>query len=422
MSLKALAIALVVIALTGTVVAQESPRECGDFDFFREQNMQRVAAAEILKDLRSCGVRVVNAIVDGNLSWPAATIEHGLTFHDVRITRSVFFRSTTFEADVIFVDTIFESGADFEFATFERDADFRDTIFKAYTLLRHTTFKGDADFRGTTFGARAIFSDTTFEGRADISSTIFEASPTFSVTTFKGYADFSDTTFRAGATLFITTFKGTADFRGTIFEGKAEFPGTSFEAVVSFDTTTFEGSADFRTTLFLDRLSFLPRINGGMWPPNSGIIFSDLSWNQVKGTFPSGEDTIDMHGRWENFFTLSNKASDAEQVRTSRRRFQLRFWVWTVAGSFVGWWLLFTLVYYWCFRKYRRGSRPHHSGKLLLFSLDVISPSIRPWKYDWGQDGRLPVRRVVAITAVESAIGWILLGLGSAIAVAWLTA
>ena len=43
----------------------------------------------------------------------------------------------------------------------------------------------------------------------------------------------------------------------------------------------------------------------------------------------------------------------------------------------------------------------------------------------WWQNpanGGLPVRRVAVITAVGSAIGWILLGLASAIAVAWLTA
>ena len=100
----------------------------------------------------------------------------------------------------------------------------------------------------------------------------------------------------------------------------------------------------------------------------------------------------------------------------------MRVWVWTVAGSFGIGWVLFTPLYYWRFRKDRRSSTLHHIGKLLLFSLDVISPSIRPWKYDWDEDGGLAVRQVAVFTAVESAIGWILLALGSAIAVAWLTA
>ena len=356
MSLKALAIALVAIALTtGNVFAQGDPRACGDFDF-SEQKMQRVAAAEILQDLRSCDVRLVNAIVDGDIIWQRATFKHELGFSDVRIEGSTAFFDITFEGGVVFFET--------------------------------------------TFAGSTVFSNATFEGPAEFDRTTFEGGVVFFETTFAGSTVFSNITFARSTVFFDTTFEGPAEF----------------------DRTTFEGTADFRGTLFRERLSFFPIIHAEIWPPDSGRIRTDLTWNRVKGTSPGGENTIDMHGRWENFFTFSNKAADAEQVRTSRRRFQLRFWVRTVAGSFGIWWVLFTPIYYWRFRTDRRSSTLHHIGKLLLFSLDVISPSIRPWKFDWDMDGGLPVRRVAIITAVESAIGWILLGLGSAIAVAWLTA
>lgn len=159
-----------------------------------------------------------------------------------------------------------------------------------------------------------------------------------------------------------------------------------------------------------------------MLPPNSGNTNSDLLSDTVKGSFPDGRHDLEMHGRWENFFILGSKFVDAEKVRTSRRRLQLRKWIWSVSASFILWWLFFIPLYHRRFRNVHRKSKRRYVFKLILFSLDVISPSIRPWKYDWVLDGRLPVRKVAVITAVESAIGWILLGLGSAIAVAWLIA
>ena len=113
MFLKALAIALVAFALTGgNVFAQGDPRACGDFDF-SEQNTQRVAAAEILNDLRSCGVFVTNAIVDGDLILESATIKHALTFNGVRIMGTADFSRATFEGGVAFFETIFEGSTVF---------------------------------------------------------------------------------------------------------------------------------------------------------------------------------------------------------------------------------------------------------------------------------------------------------------------
>lgn len=59
-------------------------------------------------------------------------------------------------------------------------------------------------------------------------------------------------------------------------------------------------------------------------------------------------------------------------------------------------------------------------AKMLLFSLDVLSPGIGPWKYGWTKHGGLAVERVAALTAIQAALGWVLLALGSASFVAWI--
>ena len=240
-----------------------------------------------------------------------------------------------------------------------------------------------------------MFRDTTFEDDA-----------AFYYTTFKGGAYFDDANFAGNAHFVDANFAGNAHFGNANFKGNAVFSGetgATFEGRAYFVDANFADVAIFRKAKFTERLVFDPRINGEMWPPASGLISTNLTWNQVKGTFPEGENLVDMYARWENFFTLANKASEARKVRTAQRRYELRFWVWSVAAGLGGSWLLFAILYCWRFKRYRRWSILRHIWKMLLCSLDVISPSIRPWKYDWDRDGGLDVRRVAVITAVERA-------------------
>jgi len=126
MSLKALAIVLVAFALTGNVVAQGDPRACGDFDFSGGPQFgpiaTRVAAAEILNELRSCDVHVLNAGIDGDLILQSVTIEHGLIFKNVQITGIASFSGVTFKGDVAFIGTTFKGDADFIGTTASRRA------------------------------------------------------------------------------------------------------------------------------------------------------------------------------------------------------------------------------------------------------------------------------------------------------------
>ncbi len=156
MSLTALTIGLVAFALAGNVVGQENQRECGDFDYGEQPTQLVIPSENILEDLGNCDVLVVNAIVDGDLSWGFGTIEHGLTFSDVRITGSADFRGATFEGV-----------ADFRGATFEGVVGFDETTFKGVADFAGTTFEGGVGFFGTTFKGTAFFGETTFEGSAD---------------------------------------------------------------------------------------------------------------------------------------------------------------------------------------------------------------------------------------------------------------
>ena len=263
---------------------------------------------------------------------------------------------------------------------------YRDVTFKAAVDFGHTTFKGDVDFKGSPCPPGFI---------PESSETV--------------------------------TFEGPVSFNQVVFDGTPNFKDATFKDSSEFDSTTFGGPVCFDDASF-NFLTFDPRpIPREFLPPKANVIRSYLTWDRVKDTFPRpgilfATDKTDVYGAWENFFASAGNHVDARKIRTIIQRQELQIWIEVIAGSFAGWSLLFAPLYYWRFRRDRRSPVPHHAGKVLLFSLDVISPSIRPWKFDWTKDGGLPVHQVVVFTAVESAIGWILLGLGSAVAVAYMVA
>ncbi len=80
MLLKVLVVALVALALTGTVAAQEPERACGDFDYSEQETHQHGTAADILEDFKSFDVLVMNSIVDVYLIFWLASSDHVLDF------------------------------------------------------------------------------------------------------------------------------------------------------------------------------------------------------------------------------------------------------------------------------------------------------------------------------------------------------
>ena len=146
---------------------------------------------------------------------------------------------------------------------------------------------------------------------------------------------------------------------------------------------------------------------------------ADLIWGAVKDSIPKVADRGDIYGAWENFFNGGGLYASATEVRTARRRDEMRPFLWGLVISLLLVPSAFAVGYYYNFRRTFRHSWGRHIVKTLLFSLDVVPPGIGPWKYDWSVRGGLPVHQVAALTAIEAAIGWLILALGSAVMVAW---
>ena len=235
-------------------------------------------------------------------------------------------------------------------------------------------FEGETNFWGATFQEDVLFFGATFEGDA-----IFKSA------TFGGYAYFAETVFREDADFVQARFEDTADFANAIIEGKTLFKDAYFA--------------------------------GNVWPPIRIGLGTDLTWNSVRDTLP--EKSLTFYGAWENLFNSGGNYVEASQVRTERRRSELRPVLYSLIISFPALVLLFAGMYYPFFRHGRRSPRHLHAAKALLFSLDVVSPGVGPWKYDWKEHGGLPVERVAVLSAAESALGWLLLVLISAVIVAW---
>ena len=220
------------------------------------------------------------------------------------------------------------------------------------------------------------------------------------------------------------TFAKDVDFSNAIFETRITvFRGTNFERDADFFDVEFKGSVDFTDAVVEGRTLFGDaKFGGDVRPPHRVGRGTDLEWDDVDHTLPPEEKRADMYGAWENFFASGGQFDEASKLRTLRRHYSLRPLLYGVVVSFPLIVFLFAGMYYPFFRPARRSSRPVHIVKVLLFSLDVLSPGLGPWKYDWKdkEHGGLPLDRVVALTATESVFGWLLLALTSALIAAWL--
>ena len=363
MLLKGLTITPFTLTLTGNVYAQEAPRACGDFAF-SGQDRPRVAAAEIMKDLRICNVFVLNASIDGNLMWLGAIIEHRLTFRDVRIT------GTT---------------------------DFSETAFKSETVFRGTTFEGDADFSNTAFQGQADFFDTTFEGDVNFSKARFLEGARFANVEFAtNFARFDEVSFRRDAEFSGTQFLKGGSFRATAFDGNFDLRGIRVEG----------GNLDFS----------LAEFGGDIRPPSFTVTgsLSGLTFAQVGDTVTCG-----VAGFWEEYFRQTGEFDGAEASAKVSKRCRLLPWFVRLGIGFGGVWSAFGLIYFVSFWRIQKKADYKGLWRIALFSLDVLSPGIGPWKYDWVTRGKLPVHDVAFFTAVEAGVGWLLLTVLGALVVAF---
>ena len=274
----------------------------------------------------------------------------------------------------------------------------------------------DAAGRGCTIRAK----DATITGNLDVRDVVFNAA-NFWGTTFLGETNFGGATFLGADVSFLrATFVEDVDFSNAKFwTTKTVFRGTNFEKDANFRDTEFKGPVDF-TNAIIEGRSFFTDVtfSGEVHPPHRVGRATDLTWSQVARTLPAQEKLADMYGAWENFFASGGQFDEASELRTLRRRYSLRRLLWFVGGTFPLLVFLFAGIYYPLFRRAR--ATPAHLAKVLLFSLDVLLPGLGPLRYDWKDQGGLPVEKVAVLTAAESAFGWLLLALTSALIAAWL--
>jgi len=353
------------------------------------------ASAKEVEDWINQGLDIngFNATIQGSLELNGLTIPNKLSFAEATFEDDVIFREVHFKGDVIFRQATFKGMIYFWNCTFDNEVSFEGTRFEKPVSFPDTIFKGgDNNFYGAHFNERASFARATFQGRA-----------MFSDSNFEDMADFHFVIFEDDAVFSLARF------------GDADFHAVEFNKYADFRQATVDGNMRLTDSIW----------SGQGWPPHRVGGSIDLQWRDVKDTMPS-EYKTEVYSAWENLFSTGGQFSSARQVRTAMTRYELRFFIYGLATSFSAVLIIFTGLYCWYFRRTRLRSWYHFIfiGKTLLFSLDVLTPGIGPWKYDWKWQHRdgTPVRSNAVLTAIESAIGWILLATGSALAVAWLIA
>lgn len=341
----------------------------------------------ISDELKLNGLTLANtdfsgAKFNGNVDFSSTTFSDEANFQGATFIKSPDFSRTLFQGAANFEGAVFNQGAKFNVARFEGDATFNTTIFQGETSCRRAENPNQgesfADFRNTTFNERAIFND------AEISACI----------------DFG------GA-----TFNGFVGFRAVHIIGDAVFSHAKFKQSVNFGESVIQGRFMLRDAEFLGKFE----------PPTSLQGATDLKWDDVKHAFPGG-DRSDWLGALQTFFSSGGQHHSAGKVSTAQRRHNLRIFVYYVPAAFLVVLLVFAVVYGLFMGLKTRGTRLRNSGKLLLFSLDVLTPGVGHWRYDWGGDDAFPTYRVSGIIAAETAIGWVILAISSAVFVAWIGA
>lgn len=340
-----------------------------------------------------------------------AQIEGDIYLISDEISGNLDFTDTTFLGDVVFDDCTFKGTVDFTFTKFMGNAYFNDVTFKDHVSFRSAAIYGEISFMGARFesnlncfieatGGCANFRKTEFKDKAYFGTANFLGCPVFTDATFEKLADFAFVNFHDNAVFSLVTFHGDADFQMASFWGDAVFK---------------------QTKMYGDAKFFEAKLSGNMWPPSTVGGGTDLVWDYVKHTIPN-QDRSEAYAAWETFFSSGGQYGSARQVRTASQRYELRPFVYSLSIGFLASVFGFAGIYCIMFWRARRRFWAFHLGIVFLFSLDVLTPGIGPWKHDWKENSGLPVEKVAILTGIQSGLGWILLTLGSAVAIVWLTA
>ena len=441
----------------------------------KERNIDAEKIADAIE--KGCEIIVRFANIYGLLDLSGMRVRERLDLSDSSLMgrfdgttfqKDVDFTGVTFKRyvrpidlnEVEFTNATFQGRADFTGATFEEDVYFQGTTFEETAVFSNSTFRKAVRFDGARFSATAFFDKATFEKAVTFGVTeglfgaaTFDEIAIFAGAKFRERTDFVGVSFRDRVILSSAGFEGESDFSGATFMGDAGFTGDRFVGDVSFghsvfqDTASFSGSlfearVSFEDTLFNDEVFFNNADVGRAWfigtkfesfvhPPAQVMNLVGLNWDQIKDTIPATEK-LDLMGQWENLFASGGLHSQASEVRTARRHDQLKpIWV-SLSISFGSTVALFWLLYsgYWWYFQRNESPTPQPQStwrralwlaKVFLFSLDVNTPGISAWKYDWQTRGGLGLDRgpVPILTAVQGLFGWVTFGLGAAVMVAF---
>jgi hypothetical protein len=389
--------------------AQSTPSECKSLDG------KTVTASDIESLVRSnCAISAKGAVIRGDLKLDRPTFANA------------DFSGARFNGDVDLSSATFSDGANFQGATFDKSVSFEGAAFAGQANFSQTVFRGGANFEGAAFDGGTNFQAAKFEDVAVFNTAIFQGETSCrraeNVDIPEGFADFRNTTFDARATFNDTVISSCISFAGSLFHGFAGFRGIHLDGDAVFQGVKFKRSVDFGESVIQGRFFFRgAEFTGGFQPPTSLQGATDLRWDDVKHAFPGG-DRADWLGALHTFFSSGGQHHSAAKVSTAQRRHNLRIFVYYVPTAFLLVLLVFAVVYGIFMGLKERGTRLRNSGKLLLFSLDVLTPGVGHWRHDWGGGDAFPTGRVSAIIAAESAIGWVILAISSAVFVAWIGA
>ena len=329
-----LSVSLSVMSAPTQLRALSGQSACGDFSFSRgvEPDQRRVQSAKLVDAVqRGCDIDARDAIVEGNIDFGGATFAEDADFH-----------RATFEGEAGFSGAIFVGDANFRTATFAREAYFVRATFNGTADFNEVTFDGSSRFSGATFRKGAFFLGATFRGGAGFYQAIFQGETDFSGAAIQDSAYFSDAVFQDGATFVHATFQGAAG------------------AAANFSGATINGDFLFGSS------SDNPIFTGEVVPPTSLIGRTTLRWSDVKDHFIRTGDRRNIYGEWETFFTSGGQYTSASDVRTARRRYEMRPLVYSLAAGFAFVLFVFAGSYYYWLRASRQSSRGRYGVKMFL--------------------------------------------------------
>jgi uncharacterized protein YjbI with pentapeptide repeats len=362
-------------------------------------------------------VEIRNAVITGPLLSSEMSLpvierykKHQGSVEKKQIVSSVSFENCVFTDEFSLGNVVFENHVSFNYCIFQSPVNFAGSFFETDAHFVGTDFNDAANFEYALFrGGEASFTWAEFRGDADFLFAAFAGEASFTWAEFRGDADFKESTFDRNVRFSMVQFNGEFDFRGVHAKGDVDFGG----AIINGDRVLFYG-AEF---------------DGCVEPPSkfTGRIFG-VFWHEVKRTIPGryaiipSRLAVESYAAWEGMFSAGGDFADARIVRRTLVRYELRILIvgWVTISLLVA--LAFALVYLKRHQYLLRRSWRRHFWTFFFFSLDILTPGIGAYKYNWKVKRNISVDKLTVGTVIESAFGWIILGIGATLLIVWLTA